>query len=233
MNKAIKTLVLSVLVFSALFLTVKASKADNCTTTDGQYGTTTCTPTDVTINKTVRNPITGDWVDNLLSGDAAYSPDSDVLYNLHIANTSNQSFDTVHIEDTMPDKIVSIAVVDSDTNKVKNVSFQDNKLKFDLANKFEANSSIDIQLKAKVKSVGVFDSSKSLFCGNENGLQNTADVWAQDRHDQDSASICVQTKVLGATTLPSAGPTDFLPLVPFIGSGLIGVSLLFKKGRKS
>ena len=229
MNKAIKVFVLFGFMLSALFVTVKAVKAENCTTTGGQYGTTTCTPTDVTINKTVRNPITGDWVENLLSGDATYSPDSEVLYNLKITNSSSQGFDKVTVEDIMPEKVVSISIAEGDNNKVKNVKFEDNRLKFELANRFEGNTSIDIQLKAKVKSAGNFDSSKSLFCGSENGLQNTAQVRDNDRFDEDSASICVQTKVLGVTTLPVNGPTDFLPLVPFAITGLTGLGLFLKK----
>ena len=47
--------------------------------------------------------------------------------------------------------------------------------------------------------------------------------------DEDNTKICVQTEVLGVTTLPQAGPEDYLPLLPFALIGITGVAMLFKQ----
>lgn len=233
MNKYIFS-VLSVFVVAFVFTSLMSNKsyADTCTTQygNGEYGTTTCTPTDVTLDKKVRNPITGVYVDNLLSGDASYSPGNDVLYILKITNSSNQNFSEVKVTDTLPEKFVRASVTDDNKNLVKDESFTDNKLTFKLKDEFKANTSIEIHVTAKLKNTASF-SGKSRFCGNEDQLQNNADVTAQDRHDQDSSSLCVETSVLGTTTLPTAGVTDILPMLPFIGSGLTGLLLIFKRKK--
>lgn len=232
MKKAIfLSLLVSGLVLACLVNLVNPALAETCG--DGQYGTVICPPTDVTIDKTVRNPITGVFVENLLSGDATYSPGSEVTYKLKIVNSSNQSFDEVKIEDILPDKVTTASVASYDKNKVKNETFANSRLKFQLANRFEGNTTVEIDVHATVKDSNAFAASKSIYCGNTDGLQNTAQVRASDRFDEDSASICVQSNVLGVTTLPKAGLTDLLPLVPFIGTGLTGITLLFRKGRKS
>lgn len=213
----------------AALSTAPATYADTCTTQygNGQYGTT-CVPTDLTIDKKVRNPITGVYVDNLLAGDAAYSPAGEVTYSLEIHNASNQDFTTVQVTDHVEDRLVNPKVDEPDQNLVTNVRNPDERtLIFVLKDTLHAGESRTVHVKSTV--VSTFPADKTLFCGTQDHLQNNSDVTASDRHDQDSASICVVTNILGVTTLPTAGPEDYLPLLPFAGMGFAGIALFLKK----
>src|SRR3989344_9210787 len=189
----------------AFVLFVPNARAQTC----GQYGTDACPPTDLTINKTVRNPITGVFVENLVSGDATYSPKDVVIFNLSIHNGSNRSFSTVQITDTLPERLTDPKVDESDLNKVRDVKNPDSKtLVFLLKDELKAGESREVIVKATVEGAGSFPKDQTLVCD----ITNRAEVTAEDRRDDDTASLCVTTQVLGVTTLPEAGPADYLPL---------------------
>lgn len=214
--------------FMAALPIVSVAQAETCTTQygNGQYGTTTCVPTDLSVDKQVRNPITGVFVENLLSGDATYSPNSEVTYLLRIHNSSNQDFATVQVTDAVPDTMVNPKVDESDQDKVRDVKNPDNRtLVFVLKDTLKAGETREIKVKAMVRDVSVFPKDKSLICD----VTNKAQVTAEDRSDEDTASLCVTKDVLGVTTLPSAGPEDYLPLLPFVGMGITGMALIFKR----
>lgn len=207
---------------------VSPAEAETCTTQygNGQYGTTTCVPTDLSVDKQVSNPITGVFVENLLSGDATHSPNSEVTYLLRILNSSNQDFTTVQVTDTVPDTMINPKVDESDQNKVRDVKNPDNRtLVFVLKDTLKAGEPREVKVKAMVRDVSVFPKDKSLICD----VTNKARVAAEDRSDEDTSSLCVTKDVLGVTTLPSAGPEDYLPLLPFVGMGITGMALIFKR----
>lgn len=207
---------------------VSRAEAETCTTQygNGQYGTTTCVPTDLSVDKQVRNPITGVFVENLLSGDATYSPNSEVTYLLRIHNSSNQDFATVQVTDTVPDTMINPKVDEPDQDKVRDVKNPDNRtLVFVLKDTLKAGETREVKVKAMVRDVSVFPKDKSLVCD----ITNKSQVTAEDRSDEDTASLCVTKDVLGVTTLPQAGPEDYLPLLPFVGMGITGMALIFKR----
>ncbi len=196
--------------------------ADNCTTQygNGSYGTTTCTPTDFTINKLVKDPINNNFVENLGSTDATFSPDGDITFRLDLHNTSNQNFDTVTIKDTFPQHVIN-GSVDSQYNGSYNAN--DHTLIFTIKD-FKANESRSVEVRAKVTNAGTFPKDKDIICE-----VNKGEFTAQDRHDEDTAQFCVRTNVLGTTSLPTAGPEDYLPLLPFIALAITGMGLIFKR----
>src|SRR3989344_1563821 len=70
----------------------------------GQYGSTACNPS-ISVDKKVRNPITGEFKDNLVAGDATYSTSSEVIYSLNITNSGNEDLTTVTVTDTLPNEL--------------------------------------------------------------------------------------------------------------------------------
>jgi len=196
----------------SLFLVAKPVAAETCTTNYG--GTTVCTPNDLLINKQVKNPISGIFVENLSSGDATYSPGSEVLFRLTIRNTSGETFNPVVVKDTFPDYMTFVSgpgTYDSGSRT----------LTFELTN-LVAGETRTVEILAKFENRTM---PYDVFCVT-NWAKATAA--ARPEGDDDTADLCVTSKVLGVTTLPAAGFNDFLVLLPFAGIGLMGIALLRK-----
>ncbi len=190
--------------------------AQSCTTQYG--GTTTCTPTDLTINKEVKNPITSLFVENLSTTDATFSPGSEILYRLTVKNGSGETFNPVTVRDVFPD-FVSFLAGPGTYDKTNRT------LTFSLENLI-AGQTKSVEILAKVDAKNAFPSGKSFFC-----VVNSATVTAPARPngDSDTAQACIQTEVLGAKTLPVAGFDDLLLLLPFAGMGLGGLAMFRRK----
>ncbi len=86
-----------------VLITAKFASSVECTTQygNGQYGEEVCVPTEIAVDKQVRNPVTGVFVENLLAGDASYSPGSEVVYKLVIKNNDTVDFSEVFVKDTL------------------------------------------------------------------------------------------------------------------------------------
>ena len=238
MNKTNVTLVsfLSALIlaFVVLFAVVGSASADTgasptpvpCPTQygSGQYGGAPC-PQNLTVNKQVRNPITGTYVENLLAGDATYSLKSEVVYSLKITNTSSASMSSVLVTDTLPAELKDAKVVDATRVTEEKYDASNRKLTFKLSG-LGAGETRDILVKATVIDSVSVESGKDKKCEVKNYVKvETTGV----NPDEDTAELCIQTQVLGKTTLPSAGVEDVLPLVPFMGMGLTGIGLFLKR----
>jgi uncharacterized repeat protein (TIGR01451 family) len=212
-----KNIVLSLLAglaFTAAAATAGLSPvfaSDYCTTQYG--GTETCRPSDLLINKQVQNPINGNFVENLGSGDSTFSPGSEVLFQLTIKNVSGQTFDPVVVKDVLPSYLTFVSGPGTYDAPSRTLTFTLNNL--------IAGETRNIQIMAKVLPTTV-----SFVCVN-NYAEARADIVG--RFDSDTAQFCIQTNVLGTTTLPVAGYNDLLLLLPFAGVGLTGIALLKKK----
>lgn len=226
-----KKLILSALLSLPLGLVLvmlfagKASADVQCPAQYGsaQYGTVSC-PANLQINKLVRNPITGFFVENLLRGDATYSPKSEVVYELKIFNSSNQSFDTVTVTDTVEAELKDPRLVDP--NQAVNVSNPDNRtLKFDIKN-LAAGETRTILVKATVVDTVTPPAGDDKKCEVTNKVRVEAEG---QQPDEDSADLCIQVQVLGKVSLPEAGIADYLPLLPFAGMSITGIALFMKR----
>lgn len=210
-----KKIISAFLLSFAFFLLASPVLADMCTTQYG--GSTTCVSSDLTVNKQVRNPVTNNFVENLSSTDPAFSPGSQVLFRLIIKNTSGQTFNPVAVKDTLPSYLTFVAGPGT-YDKSSNV------LTFNLDNVI-AGETRTIEILAQVKDKSAFPNTNSFFC-----VTNAAYVSSLNRNDSDTAQLCIQTSLMGATTLPVAGFDDLLLILPFMGVWLGGIAML-KKGH--
>lgn len=189
--------------------------ADMCTTQYG--GTTTCSPSDLTINKQVFNPVTKKYVENLTTTDPTFTPTSEVTYRLIVHNGSGETFQA-NVKDTLP-PYLSFVAGPGTYNKDTRI------LEFKLENLI-AGETRNVDILAKVANANAFPAGKSLFC-----VVNVAEVRALNRFDSDSAQVCLQNGTSIATTLPVAGFDNLTLLLPFAGVGLGGFALLRKQKR--
>lgn len=189
--------------------------AQSCTTQYG--GTTTCVPTDLTINKQVKNTVTGIFVENLGVSDTPFGVGSDVLFRLTIRNGSGETFNPVTVRDVLPEHLTFVAGPGTYDNKTRTLTFT-------LTNLIAGETRTQ---EIMVKVVTTIPQDKSMICE-----QNYAEVSALNRKDNDSSQVCMASKVIGTTTLPVAGFDDLLLILPFVGTAIGGLAML-KNGRRT
>ena len=183
------------------------------------YGNGNEVPQNLTVNKEVKNPITNGFVENLGSTDPTFSPGSIVTFRLVVKNSSGETFNPVEVVDQFPDYLtyVSSSVAGTyDTGKRRLVMKLENLI---------AGETRTIEVTAKVAERSAFASDRDFFC-----VSNYTKVTAPARPngDDDTAELCITTRVGGATNLPVAGFNDFATILPFLSLGGIGLILLKK-----
>jgi len=174
------------------------------------------TPTDLVINKEVKNPISNVFVENLGSTDPTFSPEATASFKLIIKNGSGETMNPVTVTDQLPEYLSFISA-----NVPSSVNKGGNSIVFTLANMI-AGESRTIDLIVKVASKSAFPAGRSLFC-----VSNYSKVTAPARPngDDDTAELCITT---GPGNLPVAGVNDLFAMIPFLSLGGIGIALLKK-----
>lgn len=208
-------LTLFAFLLTGLLLTPTRIKAGSCTTQYG--GTTTCTTTSLTINKQVQNPSTNVFVKNLGSSDAAFSVGQNVFFKLIITNNGTQALGTITIKDVFPNELTFVGGPGTYDAGSNTLTFTESNV--------SAGESRTEQVLAKVNDK--VNKSRSMTC-----IVNTSIVSAENvSSTQDTAQLCIQTNVLGATTLPVAGFNRYALILPFGLLGLVGLGFLTKRGN--
>lgn len=220
MTQTLKKIATTTALTAALLTMPAAITADGCTTQYGgsQYGTD-CPPTDVVINKEVKHPVNRTYVENLGTSDVLYAPENEVQYRLTVKNAGNQDLTDVLVTDILPPYLSYTGGGPSGTT----YNAADRTITFTIA-ELKAGETKTFELDAQVDSEAAFPSGHSVFC-----VVNTARVEKNGYSDEDTAQICIQADVLGASTLPVAGAADMLMLIPFGTIGGAGIALLKKR----
>jgi len=210
---------IAVLVIGYWILDIPSALADGCT---NQYGATVeCPSTNIVINKKVRFPTNVQlFVENLTSSDPAYSPKDEVEYDVAVTNTSNVNFPTVTVIDIFPQYMTFLSGPGRYEAAHNTLTYEISDLK--------AGTTVHNRMLVKVKDASVFPANQDITCD----IINTATATGPGgQSDQDTSALCVQTKVLGAKTLPVAGFEDNMIIATFAAIGEMGI-LLILMGRK-
>lgn len=185
----------------ALFLVVSLPFSAYADGIYGQYGAG-ATPGKVLVDKTVRNPKTGEYVDNLGLMDARYVSDNAVYFKITVQNTGGSVLSRINVVDYLPPYIryVSGGNYNSATRQV---SFA-----FDNVKPNEQRSTL---LQVQVVSVAELPPEKSVVCPVNKVVATSPD----NGTDEDTAQFCIERKVMAAK-VPSTG--DPLGLIFALGS---------------
>lgn len=214
MKNLAKTFAIFALSAGALFLTARSVSADGCTTQYGGYGSV-CPPIDLSINKQVQNPVTGIFVENLMSTDATFSPGSNVVYKLTVINSSGETFSTVTIKDTLPQYMTFVAGPGTYDAESRVLTIIEKDMIAGETRKFEVAAKV-----AEKENLP----ETNFFC-----VTNLASAQSTGRSDEDTSESCITTEVLGAKYLPVAGFNDLFLIIPFVTLGFTGMVLLKKR----
>lgn len=151
------------------------------------------------IDKKIKNPAIGEFVDNLGVNDYRFSPGEEVRFKVRVKNSGEKTFGKVKVKDYLPGYV---ELVSGPTE----VEYKDLKV----------NESKEFEILVKVVSAEKLPADKGIFC-----VINKAEVKANDESDEDTAQLCIEKKVLGAAIQPEAGVNLLL-----LGSSLLGISTL-------
>lgn len=211
----IKHIAFSLFAMFALSMTARPVFADGSCT--NQYGSTVECPTDhIEINKKVAYPTNKSFfVENITSADTAYAPGDEVEYDIAVTNTSNTNYQTVTVIDTFPGVVTFM----SGPGRYEQ---NGNKLTYEISN---LGAGETVHNRVLVQLDGIASFPQDLTCEIENTVRVTG---PNGMSDSDTADLCVQTKVMGATTLPVAGFDDWAYALPFIALAVAGVGILGK-----
>ncbi|MEK7800901.1 MAG: LPXTG cell wall anchor domain-containing protein, partial [Pseudomonadota bacterium] len=96
----------------------------------------------------------------------------------------------------------------------------------------KAGETVRTRFTAKVRDASIFGNA-DITCDGEKVVNHVKVTGPDGQTDQDTASLCVQTKVLGATTLPVAGFDDQAQTIAFAALGIVGLLFLIATKRRA
>lgn len=178
------------------------------------YGGGVLVPGQVLINKTVMNPATGFFVDNLGPDDPRYSPEQVVTFRLAVKNSGEQMLSNVSVTDQLPqfiDYMSGPGTYDSNSRTVKFSSLN-----------LAGGESRTYEIKARVVHQALLPAEKNTICP-----VNVVDAVSDTQKDHDEAQFCIQKQV-SVPTVPKSGPEHWM--ISLIGLGVFGI--IGKKIRK-
>jgi uncharacterized repeat protein (TIGR01451 family) len=174
--KNLKVLLTAFLLTAALLVPVKVL-AD-------QYGEVEVSK-DITIDKKVKNPNTGDFVDNLFASDFLFKQDQEVEFKVVVKNVGDKDLDKVEYRDTLPSEL----------------DYVDGALEASISD-FKVNEEKTFFFKTKAD---IFGKDAGTYC-----TVNTAYAWIEGgESEKDTAQVCItkgEVKGFVAEKLPQAGP---------------------------
>lgn len=179
----------------------------------GQYGGGS-NPGIILVDKMVRNPKTGAYVDNLGLVDEKYISDNAVYFKITVQNTGDSVISRVTVVDTLPPYVTYVTGGSYDSAS-RNVTFY-----FDKVAPNEARSTI---LQVKVVPVKDLPAEKSVLCPVNKVVASAPDIGI----DEDTSQFCIERKVM-AQKVPETGD----PIGLILGLGSIPTLLAGIKLRK-
>lgn len=197
----------TLIIFSILFLTSLAKTTYASVRCERQYGGgEICVKTgNVQVDKEILNPADGKFVDNLSLTSEKFTPGQEITFKIKVKNVGDAEFAKAEVKDILPSTLELTS--GETTYEIKNLKVG------------ETNEKI---LKAKVVSEDKLPKDKSVICD-----VNAAEAKSDSEKDRDTSQFCIEKRILGATTLPQAGPEDVLLGLSISGIlSLAGASLL-------
>lgn len=186
---------------------------------NAQYGVSQPPSRQLLIDKKVLDPRNNQFVDNLIINQFLFLPEQEVKFRIEVRNTGQTDWQNISVRDVLPKEVTFVAGQGTYDTNTHILTFTINELK--------AGDSKFLDLTVKVK-------SESELGFNVNCVSNLVEMSMDKSVQQDTASFCIQKKVLGVVSeLPITGPKS-MPIL-FVSTILFGLGVLslwrFKSNR--
>lgn len=178
-------------------------------------GTQCPRPGQVLINKKVKNPASGVFVDNLGPTDPKYRPQQVVIFRITVQNPGDSSIDSITVTDTLPDFVDFMTGPGAYNSSTRGVTFTVTNL--------ASSESRDFDVTARVVHPAVLPNEKNVVCP-----VNIVQAQSDFGNDRDEAQFCIE-KVMEVPVVPKAGPEMWM--IPGLTSVFAIGAYLRKKVR--
>jgi uncharacterized repeat protein (TIGR01451 family)/LPXTG-motif cell wall-anchored protein len=162
------------------------------------------------LNKQVKHPENGQYVENLQFGDVRFLPEQEISFKIEVKNNGQTELTNIQVKDTLPNFLDFVSGPGNYDASSRTLNFTVDKLR--------QGESKSYEVKAKVKN------AEELQANMATCITNFAEARVDELVSQDTAALCIESRVLGITReLPktgSEGPILMLMLsfVTFAGS---------------
>lgn len=203
-------------ILTAVLFTASQSQASvNCETIYGG-GQTCVSKGEIDIDKKVRDPKSGKFVDNLTINESKYSASDQIEFRLSVTNTGNATFDAVEVKDILPQFVKFVSGPGNFDPNTKTLTYNLSNLK--------AKETRTDKIVAKIVNASDLPINEGNLC-----VVNQSVASSEGMSDQDNSQFCIEkvTKVIPPPPIkqtPSTGP-EMLPLIGLIPAGLAGILL--------
>lgn len=185
MLKTARTIIATAIIFASLATPVMA---DNCSST---YNAGNPCPTGVpSINKTVQNPVTKAYVENLGMNDPKLRANDTVHFAITVTNTGSSTLTNIPVQDTFPSYIYFVSA---------DHQFDQGQQAF-IINQLTPGQSETIYLEGKVVTENQLPTDAGITCVTNRGSMNM-----NGQTYTDTAQICIERQVLGTTPTTKGG----------------------------
>jgi uncharacterized repeat protein (TIGR01451 family) len=175
-----------------------ALNAQNVLAAGNDYGSNQCQPIygggesciktpQFEINKTVQNPASKAYVDNLSVNDPKFAPTQEVLFKITVKNTSQEKLTNIVIKDIFPEVVDFSGGIGDYDAKSKTLTIKLDKL--------DSNEVRDFYVQAKVLPKDKLTNGDNIVCSI-----NQSSITALDKTSQDNAQFCIEKGMTPQTT---------------------------------
>lgn len=229
----------SILLISGLLLLIPVGKAFADVSCQPVYGGgQTCVTTgNILVHKTVQNPATGQFVDNLGINDPKFSPGQTITFNIALTNTGASTILQTKVIDTLPPTVIFTAGPGNFDQNSKTLTF--------IVDNLTANETRNFTLQGRI--IDANQLQQDITCDPDKTTNIIIATTNTGQTSTDFTKFCIQK---GATTkgglpvfppstptaTPSTGP-ELIPLIGLLPAGLSGwflrrKSFKFQGGEK-
>lgn len=183
-------------------------------------------PGEVLLDKKVRNPATGIYVDNLGPTDPKYKAEQMIIFHITVKNPGETTIEKITLTDTLPalfDYVSSPGNYDLNTGKV---TWEVNNL--------AGGGSQTFEIRGKISNIAKFPAGGNVICPTNDFPQpiNIVDASASNSQtDRDETRYCLEKEiVLPKKETPKAGPEAWIITIPGLLTSL-GIGLKLRRQK--
>lgn len=177
------------------------------------YGVS-CPSGNILLNKLIKNPQTGEWVDSLSASSVTFLAGQEVNFRIEVKNIGQTDLDNVSVEDKLPDFLDFVQGPGSFDKNSKTLKWSIDKLRVGESKLFDIKAKVTQNLP-----------DMGLSC-----VTNFAQAKKDQMVAQDTSLFCIQTKILGEMReLPKTGISEITNMLLISFATFISSVYIFRK----